>query len=105
MAIARNTDPATSHEAIDDVTVSKLEGMFLAALKTNGPLSTTEIARHYGMVRDSFSPRARPLKRKGLIQQRGERQVINAGGRLRWMLAWELTSRGRAAISPSAAGR
>jgi hypothetical protein len=88
---ARNTDPSTSHEAIDAPTISKLEQLYLDALRgPNVVLSTTEIARVYDMDRDSFSPRSPALLKKGLIERCGKREVLNSAGHLRTMIAFRL---------------
>jgi DNA-binding MarR family transcriptional regulator len=89
-ARARATDPDTSHMAAEAVPVSKLERMFLDALKRHPALTTTEIANHYEMDRDSFSPRAQPLIEKGLIERCGKRLVRNSAGRERLMIAFRL---------------
>jgi len=89
-AYARNTDPDTAHEAADTVDVSKLEALFLLALRDHGTLTTTEIANVYGMDRDSFSPRARPLINKKLILSDGKRPCLNSAGKTRSMLAFRL---------------
>jgi len=96
---ARSTDPNSSQEAVDAVTVGRLELMYLKALKGVDAWTTTEIAQSYGFVRDSFSPRSQPLIRKGLIERVGQRQVLNSAGRLKWMEAYTLTQKGRAYIS------
>lgn len=96
--IARSTDPDSSHEAIDEITVGRLELMYLQALRGVDAWTTTEIAQSYGFVRDSFSPRSQPLIRKGLVERVGQRQVANSAGRLKWMEAYSLTQKGRAFV-------
>jgi len=88
---ARGSDPDTSHTAAEPTSVGKLEAMFIAALKSHGPvLTTTEIANVYGMDRDSFSPRAVVLEEKGLIESAGKRLCANSAGKQRMMKAYRL---------------
>jgi hypothetical protein len=88
-APVRRTDPFTSHLAAALLPTGVLEKMFVDALPAYPhTLTTTEIARCYGMERDSFSPRPGALKRKGLIVQDGWRLVPNKAGHLRRMIAF-----------------
>lgn len=86
----RRGDPITSREAAEDVPVSKLELLFLQALQGRDAMTTTEIANHYGMDRDSFSPRPTRLLEKKLIERAGFRMCANSGGRMRKMIAFRL---------------
>ncbi len=67
-AIARHTDPSTSHEAARSVDVPKLERAVLEALTAapNGATST-ELANALDVPLVSVSPRLRPLANKGLV--------------------------------------
>jgi hypothetical protein len=89
-APSRSTDPSTSHLAGALVPTAVLENMFIAALKGHHSLTTTEVARLYGMERDSFSPRPEILKGKQLIVQDGYRMVPNKAGNIRKMIAFRL---------------
>jgi hypothetical protein len=100
---ARHTDPDTSHGAASEKTVSKLEDLYLRALRFHAPhLTTTEIANVYDMDRDSFSPRSRPLIERGLVVRDGKRLCANSAGKLRLMLAFRLTEKGIALFSTEA---
>lgn len=89
----RHTDPDTSHAAAETAPISKLEQMFLNALKIHPALTTTEIANLYGMERDSFSPRPPRLLERGLIERHGKRLCANASGKMRLMIAFRLKRR------------
>lgn len=67
-ALARNTDPATSHAAADMVQVSTLEGAVVDALAQHGPMIPKEIAFVTGLDLQSVTPRMRPLANKKIIK-------------------------------------
>jgi hypothetical protein len=74
IGLVRNTDPVTSHEAARYADVNTLFDMYVYALWSLGkPSTTTEIADHYGMPRDSFSPRSVQLEDAGRIERVGRR--------------------------------
>jgi DNA-binding CsgD family transcriptional regulator len=77
-ALARNTDPGTSHAAARGVAVQERERQVLETLRRYGPLTTFEIARHLGISRETISPRLKPLARKALVRDTGERR--SSGG-------------------------
>jgi DNA-binding MarR family transcriptional regulator len=96
---ARDTDPQTSHDAANNVNTLALKSRYLMALYRLGPSSTTEIAFHWDMPRDSFSPRTPDLIAKGLIVHLGRRPCANPGGRVVQMNLYDLTTKGRAAVA------
>jgi DNA-binding MarR family transcriptional regulator len=77
-AVARNTDPATSHEAAASVPVQDLELKVLAALVLRGPSSSHDIADYIGVPLVSVSPRMAPLEARGLVTRAGrtERRTL-----------------------------
>jgi len=82
-ALARNTDPETSHIAAACVDVTKREAEVIETMKAHGNLTAPEIAQHLGISRDSVSPRMKPLVRKGRVIATDERR----GGCTVWRLA------------------
>lgn len=71
-ALARNSDPATSHRAAARVThkVSKLESAVFRVLKKSKiDLTVREISEISGIDKWSVSPRMVPLELKGLIER------------------------------------
>lgn len=86
-ALARGSDPATSHEAAASVDTSKLAALIIGALEELGAPSTTgEIAIRLGYPRDSISPRMKPLAKSGKVRPNGRK--LNPSGRA--ALLWEL---------------
>lgn len=87
-ALARSSDPYTSHLAARDVDVSAMEVTVLGTLIKNRPGLTiyeiTEITRE-SMV--SISPRIKPLVCKGLIRDSGRRRKNPSG---RTAIVWVL---------------
>ncbi|MBK8200375.1 MAG: hypothetical protein IPK75_18665 [Acidobacteria bacterium] len=77
-ALARKTDPATSHEAAASVPVQDLELKVLAALVLRGPSSSHDIAAYIGVPLVSVSPRMAPLEARGLVERAGrtERRTL-----------------------------
>jgi len=98
--LARRTDPGTSWAAAMKVPVTKLERLFLEALVGHASLTTTEIANLYNMDRDTFSPRPPRLLERGLIEKAGVRLCRNSGGKMRHMIAFRITDKGRARLKP-----
>lgn len=88
-ALARKTDPATSHEAAASVPVQDLELKVLAALVLRGPSSSHDIAAYIGVPLVSVSPRMAPLEARGLVVR---------GGRADRRTLWEVTPRAMLAI-------
>jgi len=74
-ALARNTDPVTSHQAADYVNVTKREAEVLAVLEAaEFGLTTNEIAKYLGRSLVSISPRLKPLVIKMLVEDSGNRR-------------------------------
>ena len=74
-ALARRSDPQTSHEAARSVKVNVLESYVLHALKMNPQgLTASEIAEKTGHPLNTISPRTAPLQRKGFIKDSGTRR-------------------------------
>lgn len=84
MALARRTDPGTSHVAAARVDVPKAERQVLNALATLGGKGiNNEIAEVLDLRVNATSPRMKPLEKKGLVRRteyRRDRQIV-----------WELT--------------
>lgn len=76
-ALARGSDPQTSHDAAALVDVTDLEGRVLDWLGRAGDFGGTseEIANGLGVPRVSISPRLRPLLNKGRVLDSGLRRL------------------------------
>lgn len=93
-ALARNTDPETSHEAahsMDDA-VTRLEKVVTLAIRASGDRGATwdELAALTGIDKASISPRFKPLRRKGQICSRTvEGEIVKrAGNSGRGQIVW-----------------
>lgn len=71
--LARNTDPATSHEAADSARdlASRHAMMILEALHKHGAMSPTAIARVLGLDRSQVFRRMSDLEKNGLAHPTG----------------------------------
>jgi DNA-binding MarR family transcriptional regulator len=71
--LARNDDPATSHQAAASVkeVASKHAMMILDALHTHGDLSPTGIAECLGLDRSQVFRRMAELERRGFVYPTG----------------------------------
>jgi len=82
-ALARATDPATSHEAAEHVDTETLETRVLFALAIFQYGATThQLAAYLQESLVTVSPRMAPLRRKGKIVDSGMRE----NGRTVWAL-------------------
>lgn len=73
-ALARHSDPSTSHEAAASIAVSHLEGIVLDMLRRYSFGATSfELAEALGMSLVTVSPRLKPLVDKGLVFDTGFR--------------------------------
>ena len=70
-AYARRTDPWTSHKAAEEMDAAAAERLAWLTIFYRGPLTTVQIGEINNMPRDYFSPRMRPLCRKGLAYEHG----------------------------------
>jgi hypothetical protein len=80
-ALARKTDPETSHEAAGGIKVAPLEAVVLEALKA-APAGYTadELAIKLPTIpMNTLTPRFASLMRKGLIRDTGERRQGRSG--------------------------
>ena len=84
----RSTDPETSRAAAESLDLPSLEGVALAAIIKEGPMTTFEIAAVSGLERDSISPRMKNLVARGLVRDSGEKRIPE--GRTRTSIIWEL---------------
>ena len=81
---ARNTDPATSHEAAERVDVTKLQKLVIEALnETKIPMTSLAIARHLNIPVWSISPRMKPLENLNQIVCVGSLPALNSNGHTR----------------------
>lgn len=74
---ARATDPAASRDAAASLGLSgsaRLAKMVVAALKEYGPMTTHEIAEVTGQTVVTISPRIKPLREAGLVEDTGYRR-------------------------------
>lgn len=90
-ALARHTDPATSHAAAAAVatSVAHLDLLILAGLILRGPMSSHDIAAYIERGLVSVSPRMKPLEQRGLVKRVGR-----AGNRT----LWDVTTSGILAV-------
>lgn len=94
-ALARNTDPQTSHDAATDVQerVARMEVLVLRSLYDHpAGLNWDEITNITGMRAGSVSPRFAPLRQKKLIQH-GRCTRKGSSGSVQTV--WTITDRGR----------
>jgi len=99
-ALARATDPATSHAAARTVTptLQHLHALILAALTgawTKG-LTTHEIAACTDVEWGSITPRMLPMEKLGFVKRSGSRIPP---GRTRPSIVWFITDVGRMELS------
>lgn len=82
-AYARTEDPETSHEAAEGVDVAELERRVYSALKLRGKEGATshELSALTKIHIWSVSPRLKPLRRKNLVEDSGERRYSPMGKR------------------------
>jgi DNA-binding transcriptional regulator GbsR (MarR family) len=85
-ALARNSDPETSHEAAASVNVTNLEAEVLAVLRAN-PLGLTvdELTKATGLEKVTVSPRMRPLCSKKLVKESGKAPGRSGRRQTIWM--------------------
>lgn len=98
-ALARNTDPATSHAAAASQTPAKLSAGRLLALRTlaeHGPLTDFELAELTGRAQTSIGCRRKDLVRAGLAGDTGQRRLSPSGSTA---IVWALTIEGRQAAA------
>ena len=72
-ALARRTDPLTSHIAAANVSskVTNLEKQVLHYLRLYGAMTSHELSVKSGISLWSLTPRLKPLEKKGMIERRG----------------------------------
>lgn len=98
-ALARNTDPDTSHAAAVSQTPAKLSAGRLLALRTlaeHGPLTDFELAEITGRQQTSVGKRRCELVRAGLAADTGQRRLFPSGSPA---IVWALTIEGRQAAA------
>lgn len=81
-AAARRTDPQTSKDAakkVEATTANPMEGKVLEAIRASNGLTNHEIVAATGLSWNTCSPRIRPLVRKGLVEDSGERREGPSG--------------------------
>ena len=91
-ALARNTDPETSHESADAVQgakASRIEQMVLDALLAARGRGMTphELVAYIGLPWSTVTPRLRPLANRGLVVDSGGRRF---GPTDRACIVWRL---------------
>jgi Fic family protein len=86
--LARNTDPATSHEAAESIDATRLEMIVLEEFKKAPKgLTAEELSdRLPGIPLNTLTPRLAPLKNKGYLQPIGKRKARS--GRNQTVLGW-----------------
>ena len=87
-ALARRSDPETSHEAAKAVHATDIATEILAVIcsSTDG-LTATEISERTGIERDTVSPRLPELVRARLIRDSGRKR--KPAGRNRNQIVWD----------------
>jgi DNA-binding MarR family transcriptional regulator len=88
-ALARATDPGTSHDAAQSVSATVLEAQVLRAIRDSGDRGATldEIMERTGLEKVTASPRAKPLEGKGLIVRAGKRPGLSGRAQTVWRAA------------------
>lgn len=87
-ALARNTDPATSHEAamlLVELDQAGLEWAVVKALSA-GDKNTDELQSTTELTNQSVTPRFAPLRKKGWIEAVGVRKGISGRKQTVWAL-------------------
>ena len=87
-ALARRSDPLTSHIAAKSVNASQLQKTVLHYLRLYGAMTTREIAAKSGIDWGSISPRMKPLEASGLVERRGTKTTTYDSGRKRKLTVW-----------------
>src|SRR5262245_58909006 len=91
---ARHSDPQTSHDAADNIDVTRLRGMVISVLKGRPHgLAAIEIARALGIHPWSITPRMKPMEEDNLVIRLTKRSVLNSEGNMRMMTIWALHPR------------
>lgn len=88
-ALARNTDPAPSHEAAAaaTITLTKTERAVVHAMHMLArPATAHEIATRSGIELVSVSPRMARLREKGTVREAGVQRRPGQTARTLWML-------------------
>ncbi len=85
-AVARRTDPPTAHAAAATVDTARLEGIVVKYLKLRGGMTTHELAKATRIELVSISPRMKPLTRKNLVYDSGQKRRGSSG---RASIVWE----------------
>ena len=94
-AFARRFDPDTSHKAKVSIDPTKLEQLVFAEIKNFGDHGCIhdqiehQMMSKYNIRTGSISPRYKPLMKKGLIVDTGERRTAMSGRGQRVMMARE----------------
>lgn len=87
-ALARRSDPSTSHDAAANVPVNEIAAQCLDAIRSAPDgLTATEISNQTGIERDTVSPRLPELVRARLIRDSGRKRKPE--GRNRKAIVWE----------------
>jgi predicted HTH transcriptional regulator len=87
MSYARDTDPDTSQDAADSISIQYMEGLVMDAVAKFGAATSQEVAAVLSLSRDSVSPRIAALCRKGLMRDSGARRKGPSG---RYSTLWKL---------------
>lgn len=85
-ALARHTDPETSHIAASACDAGNLQELVLRTLK-KGPATMHDVALATGVSLVSVSPRFAQLRRKGFLVDSGLRDTTSRMPRTIWRLA------------------
>ncbi len=88
-ALARSTDPATAHEAAEQVTahLSGLERRVCDAMAALGhPVTSRAIAVAAGLDLVTVSPRLRPLCDRGIVREAGVHRPESGRAAVLWAL-------------------
>lgn len=93
-ALARNTDPATSHEAATSLVELDQAGLEWAVVRalSSGDKNTDELQNTTELTNQSVTPRFAPLRKKGWIEAVGLRKGISG----RKQTVWALTEAAKA---------
>lgn len=98
-ALARSTDPDSSHAAAAVVDVQGLEMLVLQKIERSliSGLTASDIAMLCDHPRDSISPRMKRLEEKGMITRTDEKRVPTSAPlnrRSPKQIVWKITEKG-----------
>lgn len=89
-ALARETDPITSHLAADEINPRKIVDRIWKSLALDGPQTSKEISRRTGIEFCSVSPRFIHMEKAGIVKRYGHKP--NPGSK-KLAIIWAIVER------------